>query len=246
MELNLNLFQIIGIIFSSGLVTSLGTVVFETYIRKRKEHKYEMELQSTIERHQVELEKLQSEHQKELELEKLKLQYSMEIELEKTKSENQIKIEKQRIQLQYKIEQMQNELSKRNDQNLTTIYKRLTEVIYRIRNSFRDIIDTWKLNEDIINENKCHIDQLVSSLFENRFELERSGVFKKIHNLKNISITLHQLLIELNSSIVNKTNNIEQIKRNIAENFSQIDDDFNLIVKHLTSDYFKDELLTND
>lgn len=161
----------------------------------------------------------------QLDVEKTIAQYQMQVEDERRKHEKEMEIFKLQLSQQKEIKMAS-----------TNTNKKATEFIYRIRNTFRNTIENWNIDQKKIDENQIEIDKLIQFLLTDRFYLELSGVFVEIHRFKQRLITFQDSINDLKYLINGHDNKKINVKKErISSLYKGIDKEHSRIIQKLAA-----------
>lgn len=140
---------------------------------------------------------------------KYRIEYYYKIELEKYKHELTIK------------------LNESADASLrrSEIHPKIVELVYRLRNMSRDLVDiTLKNNISIIDELHARIDELKDYLYAHRIDLEKDSLFSEIHSYKNMLTEYYRKVSDVKYCLErNENENATHLKQELQEAYQIIE-----------------------
>ena len=214
-----NTIKLITIVASSSVISSFLTTIFNTYVKRKKEHQDSIKLAELKNQHEKEIEQLKANFTKEFEMEKLRFDFKESLEM-------------QNAAHKLEIEKMEKEFARQTTIYMNNIFKQLTEIIYRIRNNIFDITTNWEIDKDIKKNIEEQISTLVDNVFEYRYDLQKNKVFDNIHDLKNCFLPLPNLLKQI---IENEGEKLEEARKKLKTEFEEIDRLHKIVIDELTS-----------
>lgn len=109
-----------------------------------------------------------------------RVKHEFDVQLENQRQEHKADLERLKAELKIGTDAA-NHISDRR----LAIYPSVVEVVYRIRNLARGVIETDQASDALADELAARMRELEDAVFKYRIDFERDGVFVEIHSYKN-------------------------------------------------------------
>ena len=132
-----------------------------------------------------------------------RLRSGFEAQLEQQKEAHEIALADMQHRFQDELERARAEMNLQNQiaqvlmDRRVKFYSRIVELVYRIRNTLRGILEQQVVEPERISCLEGNIEDLEEMIFCSRFDLERDRFFQPVHRFKNDAINTRNLLKDL-------------------------------------------------
>ena len=173
------------------------------------------------------------EHDKKLAQLEAELRKETDERLERLKDELRRSTEEELAGVQAKQDRMTNEARELLQIRLQT-FPKLAELVYRLRNTARDLQGVDKVTEEALSDFRKMVKEFEETLYKYRFPLEQAAIFSKAHGYKNLlkAFVLNLKGLVLDSRLPDEES-IDESKKQLATSYEDIDEAHHGIVAEL-------------
>jgi hypothetical protein len=158
------------------------------------------------------------------------------------KQQLELELEKQRHSYEIELEKIRNELTVRADttheltERRLSSYPKIVELVYRIRNMAREIVDVENASPVLFDELRARARELEDNLFAYRMDLERDSMFLPVHTYKNAARTFNRMVEDRNHYLSRGENEqAHEVYEQMCILFAEIESLHKPIIEHVSS-----------